>query len=82
LVEFQKNGRAANERCVSRFSSGDMFFVWRELCFYAFPTARRQLFSHNKPRSGFCDDERSEVVQTQYALLRNAACRSRLRVRL
>jgi hypothetical protein len=50
-----------------------MFFVWRKRCFYAFPTARHQSLRPDKPRSGFCDDERSEDVQTQYALLRNAA---------
>jgi hypothetical protein len=27
----------------------------------------------DKPRSGFCDDKRSEDVQTQYALPCNAA---------
>jgi hypothetical protein len=47
-----------------------------------FSTARCELFCHDKPRSGFCDDERSEDVQTQYALLRNAACRAGFHVRL
>ena len=73
LVKFQKNGRAANERRVLLVSAANALFVRRARCFYDFSTTHRQLFSHDKPRSGFCDDERSEDVQTQYALLRNAA---------
>ena len=73
---FQKNSFAAVERRLSLASSGNMFFVWRERCFHVFPTAHHQSFSSKNREAG--SGRRAErSVQTQYALLCNAACQMR-----